>query len=106
MYFQQGQIDEAYIKFSQVQENSVFYAKANYFRGIIEIKRKEYDKAKTTFDMIQKLPEVAVEFGESQKVKEMSKIATGQLYYARPVTMRATKTKTRFSTRRFNITTR
>ncbi len=82
MYFQQGQIDEAYIKFSQVQENSVFYAKANYFRGIIEIKRKEYDKAKTTFDMIQRLPEVAVEFGESQKVKEMSKIATGQLYYA------------------------
>ncbi len=82
MYFYQGQVDEAYVKFSQVDPRSAFYAKANYFKGIIEVKRKEYEKAKETFDLIQNLPVVAVEFGESTKVKEMSKLAVGQLFYA------------------------
>ena len=82
MFFYQGQYDEAYTKFSQVDERSAFYAKANYFKGIIEVKRKEYEKAKDTFDLIQGLPVVAAEFGESRKVKEMSKLAVGQLFYA------------------------
>lgn len=82
MYFYQGAFDESYTKFSQVDETSAFYAKALYFKGIIEVKRKEYEKAEETFFKIQDLPIVAVEFGESRKVKEMSKLATGQLYYA------------------------
>ncbi len=82
MYFNQGQFDEAYTKFSQVAKKSAFFAKANYFKGIIEVKRKEYEKAKETFDLIKKIPVVALEFGESRKVKDMSKLAVGQLFYA------------------------
>lgn len=82
MYFYQGQIDEAYVKFSQVDTGSAFFAKANYFMGIIEVQRKEYEKAKDTFEVIQNAPNVAVEYGETKKVKEMSKLATGQLFYA------------------------
>ena len=82
MYFTQGEFDEAYVKFSQVDSRSAFYAKANYFKGIIEVRRKEYEKAKETFDLIQRIPVVALEFGESQKVKDMSKLAVGQLFYA------------------------
>ncbi|RJO68934.1 MAG: hypothetical protein C4523_06585 [Myxococcales bacterium] len=82
MYFYQGQYDEAYVKFDQVETASAFYAKANYFKGIVEVRRKEYEKAKETFDLIATLPIVAEEFGESRKVKEMSKLAVGQLFYA------------------------
>jgi len=82
MYFYNHQIDEAYTKFGQVDDRSAFYAKANYFKGIIEVQRKEYEKAKNTFDLVQSLPTVAAEYGESDKVKEMSKLAIGQLFYA------------------------
>jgi tetratricopeptide (TPR) repeat protein len=82
MYFYQGQYGQAYVKFSQVEENSAFYAKALYFRGIIEVKRKEYQKAEDTFAKIQDVPVVAVSFGETRLVKEMSRQAVGQLYYA------------------------
>ena len=82
MYFYQNQYDEAYVKFTQVDEKSAFYAKANYFKGIVEVKRKEYQKAKETFDLIKEMPVVAEEFGESRTVKEMSKLAVGQLFYA------------------------
>lgn len=82
MYFYNGQVDEAYTKFTQVNEGSAFYAKANYFKGIIEVQRKDYSKAKETFDLVQSLPPVAAEYGETEKVKEMSKQAIGQLFYA------------------------
>lgn len=82
MLFDQGQYNEAYVKFSQIEERSAFYAKALYFRGIIEVKRKEYQRAERTFAAIQDVPVVAVSFGETRLVKEMSKLAVGQLYYA------------------------
>jgi len=82
MYFYQNSFDEAYTKFNQLDEQSAFYAKALYFKGIIEVKRKEYEKAEETFALIQQIPNVAVAFGESRKVKEMSKLAVGQLFYA------------------------
>lgn len=82
MYFYQNSFNDSYVKFSQVDEKSAFYAKALYFKGIIEVKRKEYEKAEETFALIQRIPNVAVAFGESKKVKEMSNLAVGQLFYA------------------------
>ncbi len=82
MYFDSGQVDEAYNKFSQVAEGSVFYAKANYFIAIILVQRKEYAQAKQVYEMVQKVPTPSVDVGETQVVKDMSKLAMGQLYYA------------------------
>ncbi len=79
--YYEGNYEGAQKEFMQVAEDSAFYAKSLYFIGIIQVIRKEYAQAKRTFDKIMALPETYSDFGEASKVKEMSKLALGQLYY-------------------------
>jgi len=79
--FYDGNYEGSLTQFAQVDEKSAFFAKSLYFSGIIQVIRKEYSAAKRTFDKIKDLPETYSDFGEARKVKEMSKLALGQLFY-------------------------
>lgn len=68
-------------QFDQVDPSSAFYAKAQYIKGVIQVINKDYAGAKRTFDIIADLPETFSDFGEYAKVKEMSKLSLGQLFY-------------------------
>ena len=79
--FYDGDYMGALQEFAQVDPASAFHAKSLYFVGIIQVIRKDYANAKRTFDNIYALPDTFSDFGEASKVKELSKLALGQLFY-------------------------
>lgn len=80
--FYNGQDDQAVKMFSQVKDYSSFYPKAKYFLGVIQVRQQQFAEAMKSFNEIKEMPDDKYIGTDIKKLKGMSELALGELYYA------------------------
>jgi tetratricopeptide (TPR) repeat protein len=80
--FYNGQDDQALKMFSQVKDYSSFYPKAKYFLGVIQVRQQNFAEAMKSFNEIKEMPDDKYIGTDIKKLKGMSELALGELYYA------------------------
>jgi len=80
--FYNGQDDKALEMFQKVKDYSSFYPKAKYFIGVIQVRQQKFGEAMATFEEIKKMPDDKYIGTDIKKLKGMTELALGELYYA------------------------
>lgn len=80
--FYRGQDTEAIKMFEQVKDYSSFYPSAVYFLGVIQVRQQMYAQAMKSFMKIREMPDDMYVGTDIGKLKGMSELALGELYYA------------------------
>ncbi len=80
--FYEGKDKEAVDFFSKVKDYSSHYPSATYFLGVLNVKMQKYAEAMKKFEEILNMPTDKYLGADIKKLKDMSELAMGQLYYA------------------------
>ncbi|MFO7734611.1 MAG: hypothetical protein R6W70_00175 [bacterium] len=80
--FYEGKDKDAVDFFSKVKDYSSHYPSATYFLGVLNVKMQKYAEAMKKFEEILNMPTDKYLGADIKKLKDMSELAMGQLYYA------------------------
>lgn len=76
--YKRGDLTRASEVFGRIDENSEYYINGMFYRGVIEVKKKNYNKA---IEIFNKILSLEPQTPEHRDLKEQAILAIGRLYY-------------------------